>query len=143
MGISTSIPSSTAAHQHGAASAGPDGIFDCKIGMDRWELGWSVLKRGWCCKHESIACGTYDCTEDLGHWQKLWSSTKKDYCCEKEKKGCSVKASPSSEAPFDCDLGTKTWQDDWSEAKKEWCCEHEQSGCPPQAIEPWHAEAKN
>lgn len=119
-----------------AAAAGGGGIFDCKIGQSRWEKGWSVLKRAWCCKHENIACGTYDCSEDLSKWRTSWPPAKKDWCCKNERKGCKAPAAPQSpQDPFACHIGLKHWQDEWSNAKKTWCCSHQQLGCPDDSVQ--------
>jgi len=113
----------------GDSSSG-EAVFDCKIGVQRWEKGWSVLKRAWCCKHEEVACGTFDCIEDLHHWRQLWTPAKKEWCCKNEKRGCMQAAAVTAQDPFACDIGLSNWQTEWSAAKKMWCCDRKQMGCP-------------
>lgn len=118
-----------------SASVSLDSTFDCKVGVTRWEKGWSVLKRAWCCKHQHIACGTYDCNEDFDTWRFSWPIAKKDWCCQKQKRGCAAHPDVNiQEDPFACHIGLERWQDDWSQAKKSWCCRNKQLGCPPAVI---------
>lgn len=29
---------------------------DCRVGLDNWERGWSLIKKDWCCSNEGVGC---------------------------------------------------------------------------------------
>jgi len=81
----------------------PADPYNCADGYANWQAGWSVGKKGWCCRVHGKGCpGTGG--------------------------GCAT-TSP----PFDCEAGFANWMAGWSVAKKAWCCKSVGKGCPPAA----------
>jgi len=107
-------------------------------------MGWSDLKKQYCCKHEGKGCPTtttecsWDCKEGFHNWKAGWSDAKKQYCCKHEGKGCEItttKITTTTDCAWDCDLGFRNWQMGWSDLKKQYCCKHEGKGCPTTTTE--------
>merc|ERR1712032_1635410 len=89
--------------------------FDCKMGVQRWKVGWSDAKKEWCCKNEKIGC-EFNCAEGM---IETWKTDKADWCCLNELVGCG----------FNCSAGYSKWKSGWSTLKKEYCCKNELLGC--------------
>mmetsp|Transcript_5792 Transcript_5792/g.22091 ORF Transcript_5792/g.22091 Transcript_5792/m.22091 type:complete len:533 (+) Transcript_5792:147-1745(+) len=119
-----------ATRQTTSAAAGRPNLYDCEAGIVRWEQGWSVLKKKWCCQEESVACDPFDCDADHDTWNQIWPSNKKKWCCQNKDVGCTPAAQSFVEEAYACHAGLTHWENGWSEGKKQWCCEHEQLGCP-------------
>lgn len=106
--------------------------FDCEAGLLRWQSGWSIQKKTWCCNHKNRGCAItstgepYECQAGLSNWKAGWSRGKKLWCCTMKNLGCpELKTSE----PFDCNAGFINWQNGWAPAKKSWCCAHYNKGC--------------
>lgn len=104
------------------------GVFDCEVGVSKWEKGWSILKKAWCCQHKQVACEPHDCSEDYNKWEDRWAREKRDWCCKNKQIGCGL-LGPTSESSlfYECDQGLIP---SWSLGKKAWCCAQEHLGCP-------------
>jgi len=89
--------------------------FDCKMGVQRWRVGWSDAKKEWCCKNEKIGC-EFNCAEGM---IETWKTDKADWCCLNELVGCG----------FNCSAGYSKWKSGWSTLKKKYCCKNELLGC--------------
>lgn len=81
------------------------GQFDCNAGYANWAIGWSRIKKTWCCEHKHMGCTkslpstthkVYDCSAGYINWQHGWSKGKKDWCCKQEGRGCTATPCPTS-----------------------------------------------
>jgi len=69
--------------------------YDCNAGLAKWEDGWSVEKKTWCCDHTGRGCEggharaeAYDCNAGFANWKEGWSGPKKQWCCHHVGRGC-------------------------------------------------------
>merc|ERR1719343_1369898 len=46
--------------------------FDCEAGYSMWDLGWSEMKKKWCCAREEKGC-SFDCKVDAARWEEDWT----------------------------------------------------------------------
>jgi len=78
--------------------------YDCNAGFANWKIGWSRIKKQWCCEHKERGCtGTtteadFDCNAGLNNWELAWSRKKKDWCCQHAQHGC-PRPSPREQPP--------------------------------------------
>lgn len=93
--------------------------FNCNVVKCDW-ADWSMKKKEWCCRVQSVACEIY--CGGLLEGPHGWTEAKKDWCCVVKQLGCPVEE-------FDCNSGLEEWEINWSTKKKEWCCKHKQVGC--------------
>lgn len=133
-------PTSAAVHIAKNLPFDPASVFDCKAGLSKWEKGWSILKKKWCCKTDKVACDPFDCDEDSSDWKSAWMPAKKEWCCSNRKVGCATTpgqattvASATAPVTYACREGLAHWEQGWSQGKKDWCCAHEKLGCPEDA----------
>mmetsp|Transcript_535 Transcript_535/g.1083 ORF Transcript_535/g.1083 Transcript_535/m.1083 type:complete len:761 (-) Transcript_535:69-2351(-) len=112
-------------------------LFDCKAGYSKWQTGWSVGKKAWCCANKNRGCA-----HDAG--------------AERESSAESPEAPPlppppppppypealdgqqadgttTTSEPFNCKVSANDWQRAWSSMKKGWCCVHAGVGCTSSA----------
>jgi Ca2+-binding EF-hand superfamily protein len=61
-------------------------LFDCLVGVEKWETGWSDEKKSWCCFNEKRGCpeAEFDCQAGRRYWKRGWSQMKKTWCCDNE-----------------------------------------------------------
>jgi len=72
------------------SATGPFGAqpFECSIGFNSWQIGWSAEKKAWCCTNAGRACPSparFDCVNNRSDG---WTPAKKAWCCEKHHQGC-------------------------------------------------------
>lgn len=114
------------ASKSAASPAGPhppsspppvDVLYDCNAGWDKWEWGWSVGKKSWCCHKVGKGCKS---GEQQQHHQQ---QEEQPYAGSTPVGG---QAQPEI-LPYNC-----TGQDlaNWPPGKTAWCCKHEKKGCP-------------
>jgi hypothetical protein len=130
----------------GATTASLD--FDCSAGYAHWELGWSVLKKRWCCERWTVACEResspeettpdpagqqqpFNCSAGFKNWETGWSEGKKRWCCLNEATGCPTTTTPWT---YNCSAGLSDWRREWADSKKRWCCSHEGLGCEQKPV---------
>jgi len=130
----------------GAAAASLD--FDCSAGYAHWELGWSALKKRWCCERWTVACENesaqeettpdpegqpqpFNCSAGFKNWETGWSEGKKSWCCHNEGTGCPTTTTPWT---YNCSAGLSNWRREWADSKKHWCCSHEELGCEQKPV---------
>ena len=41
---------------------------NCDLNYEHWELGWTDVKKRYCCDTVGRACDPYDCSEGLEQW---------------------------------------------------------------------------
>jgi len=70
-----------------------EAIFDCDAGYTKRLLGWSALKKNWCCKNKKIACVKSDATGlEACHAQLPKDLCEKISCCAYDtNEGCKSK----------------------------------------------------
>lgn len=132
--------------------------FDCRAGLEHWELGWSEEKKRYCCEKHGFGCdggrttpfppaGTtepstgpdFDCKVGARTWEITWSQRKQRYCCIHANIGCGKDTTttpfatlpPSTTKIFDCHLHPG-WETGWSQAQRDYCCQHHHRGCAAQ-----------
>mmetsp|Transcript_28077 Transcript_28077/g.60976 ORF Transcript_28077/g.60976 Transcript_28077/m.60976 type:complete len:735 (-) Transcript_28077:195-2399(-) len=80
-------------------------LFDCDVGIDNWNLGWSNHKKHYCCTNANSTMQSRICTTTT----------------------TSTHAPPASH-PFDCMAGLANWRFGWSEMKQKACCQEFHQG---------------
>jgi len=104
--------------------------YNCRAGLDRWELLWPAGKKRWCCSHKRQGCDPYDC--GFGK-QGAWRTAKRSFCCRTKHLGCSSPFSTvtltTTTLYYDCDADVGRWRQAWSSLKQQYCCSHGGRGC--------------
>lgn len=106
--------------------------FDCDVGFDNWERGWTPEKKRWCCENGGRGCHHFDCNDGLENWQAEWSPDKKVACCSETGHGCEGSSGPidiSAPGHFDCNAILKDGEEGFSPEQKEWCCATQHVAC--------------